>query len=105
MDGISVLIIIITAILMLAGLVGVVVPFMPGVPLAWLGLLIYAWATGFNRVSGLTVVIFFILMLGTVALDFIAPLLGATTYRASRWGILGAFLGFLSGFSPWASGA
>ena len=82
---------------MLAGLVGAFVPVLPGVPLAWAGLLIYAWVTGFERISILVVVIFFIVMVITVALDLLAPMLGAKKYRASKFGIIGAFLGFVVG--------
>lgn len=89
--------IILCALLMLAGLVGAFVPVLPGVPLAWAGLLIYAWVTGFERISILVVVIFFIVMVITVALDLLAPMLGAKKYRASKFGIIGAFLGFVVG--------
>jgi uncharacterized protein YqgC (DUF456 family) len=89
--------IIICSIFMIVGLLGAVVPLIPGVPIAWLGLFIYAIATGFERISIAVTVIFFVLMLLTVLLDFLAPMLGASKYRASRWGIIGAFLGFIVG--------
>lgn len=82
---------------MVAGLAGVFLPLLPGVPLAWLGLFIYAIGTGFDRISILTTVIFFILMLLTLLFDFVAPMLGASKYRASRYGIIGAFIGFTVG--------
>ena len=91
-------------ILMLVGLAGVILPFLPGVPLAWAGLFIYALVTGFDKISVPTVVIFFILMLLTLALDFLAPMLGAGKYRAGKWGIAGVFIGFIVGifvFGPW----
>jgi len=89
---------------MIVGLAGVVIPLLPGVPLAWLGLFIYAIVTGFERISILQTVLFFILMLFTLSLDFVAPMLGAKKYRASKWGIIGVFLGFIIGillFAPW----
>ncbi len=84
-------------ILMIIGLAGVVVPVLPGVPLAWVGLFIYALVTGFEKVSIAATIIFFILMLLTMAIDFIAPMLGAKKYRASNWGIAGVFIGFIIG--------
>ena len=93
----DILLIIICSVLMLVGLAGVVLPFLPGIPLAWLGLFIYAIGTGFDRISVMTVIMFFIVMLITLALDFAAPMLGARKYRASRWGVAGAFLGFTVG--------
>lgn len=51
--------IIICSILMIVGLLGVVLPVLPGIPLAWLGLFIYALVTGFERISIATVIVFF----------------------------------------------
>ena len=89
--------IVVCSIRLVFGLVGALVPAIPGVPIAWLGFFIYAIATGFERISVVTVVIFFILMLLTLVLDFVAPMLGAKKYRASKLGIAGAFLGFVAG--------
>jgi len=82
---------------MLIGLFGIVLPFIPGVPLVWLGLLVYAIGTGFETISTLAVIIFFILTALTLTFDFVAPLLGVKKYKASGWSILGAFLGFIAG--------
>jgi uncharacterized protein YqgC (DUF456 family) len=88
---------IICAILMLVGLLGVVLPVLPGIPLSWLGLFIYAIGTGFDRISVTVVVIFFVLMLLTLVLDFALPMLGAKKHKASRLGIFGTFIGFTAG--------
>ncbi len=88
---------ILCSVLMVVGLLGVVLPVLPGIPLAWLGLFIYALGTGFERISIATVVVFFILMILTLVLDFVAPMLGARKYRASKFGVFGAFLGFTVG--------
>ena len=88
---------IVCSILMVVGLIGVVLPGLPGVPLAWLGLFIYALGTGFDRISIITTVVFFIVMLFTLSLDFLAPILGAKKYKASKYGLIGAFLGFVAG--------
>jgi len=93
----EVLLIAACSLLMLVGLAGVILPFLPGVPLAWLGLFIYAIGTGFEGVSVLAVVVFFVVAGLTVALDFIAPMIGARGSRASIWGMLGALAGFVLG--------
>jgi len=93
----TVIAIIACVILMLAGIAGAFIPVMPGVPLAWLGFLIYAWVTGFERISLLVVIIFLVVTLLTLALDFVAPMIGASKYRASKFGIIGAFVGFVAG--------
>ena len=89
--------IIICSILMIAGLLGVVLPVLLGIPLSWLGLLIYALGTGFERISITTVIVFFLLTVLTLVLDFVTPMLGAKKYRASKFGIVGSFLGFAIG--------
>ena len=92
-----ILLAILCSVLMVVGLVGVVLPVLPGIPLAWLGLFIYAIGTGFDRISTTTTVVFFILTIFTLVLDFAAPMLGARKYKASKYGILGTFLGFTVG--------
>jgi uncharacterized protein YqgC (DUF456 family) len=87
----------ICSILMLAGLLGVILPVLPGVPLAWLGLFLYALGTGFKNVSVVTVIVFFTLMVLTLVIDFLAPAMGARKFWASKLGIIGAFLGSIVG--------
>ena len=96
--------IIVCSIFILAALIGSILPFLPGVPLAWIGLLIYAAVTGFEKISVLTTVIFFIVMLITLAIGYFAPMLGAKKYKTSSLGIFGSFLGLTFGvllFGPW----
>ena len=88
---------IICSVLILIGLIGALLPAIPGVPIAWLGLFIYAIGTGFERISILTVAIFFGITVITLTLDFVAPMLGAKKYRASKLGVAGAFVGFVAG--------
>ena len=88
---------VICSILILVGLIGVFAPILPGIPLAWLGFFIYAIGTGFEKISILTTVIFAILTALIMLLDFLAPMLGAKKYKASKYGILGAFLGLMVG--------
>jgi uncharacterized protein YqgC (DUF456 family) len=94
---ITTVLIILCSVLMVVGLLGVVLPTLPGIPLAWLGLFIYAFGTGFDRISIATVIVFFVLMVFALVLDFMAPMLGAKKYRASKLGIFGAFVGLVAG--------
>jgi uncharacterized protein YqgC (DUF456 family) len=82
---------------MIAGLIGVVVPILPGIQLAWLGLLIYAWGTGFEKISLITVIVFLILTLLSLLLDYVVQVIGAKKFQASRFGLIGVFLGSLLG--------
>jgi uncharacterized protein YqgC (DUF456 family) len=88
---------IICAVLILIGLAGVIMPYLPGVPVAWLGLFIYAIGTDWERLSVTTVVVFGAITVLALLVDFIAPLLGAKKYKASKWGIIGASIGLFLG--------
>ncbi len=80
------------------GLLGVVLPAIPGLPILWLGVLVYGWATGFQEVTVGVVVLTGIIALVGIALDFLAGVLGAKTFGASWYGVLGALLGGIFGF-------
>jgi hypothetical protein len=90
--------IILSFIFVLTGIIGILIPFLPGVSLAWIGLLIFALTTSFAIISMKQILIFLALVLIVTALDFIIPLVGAKKYRASKEGISGALLGSFIGF-------
>lgn len=93
----EILIIIFCFVLILIGLAGIILPMLPGLVFIWLGIFIYAFKTGFQAISLTTVLIFLGITLLFLAVDFIAPLFGAKKYKASRFGITGAFLGAILG--------
>jgi uncharacterized protein YqgC (DUF456 family) len=95
---------IICAVLMLIGLLGVILPFLPGIPVAWLGLFIYAIGTGWERISITVIIVFAVLTALSLLFDLIAPILGAKKYKASKWGIIGTSIGLIVGvliFNVW----
>lgn len=59
--------------------------------------MLFGYATGFAVISLRLLIIFFLLALGTLLLDALAPLLGAKKYQASSYGVLGSFLGVIFG--------
>jgi uncharacterized protein YqgC (DUF456 family) len=93
----STIIIMATIALMLIGLIGSVLPFIPGSPLILLGAFIYAWYTDFLVVTWGTLVILLLLTVLSQILDYLASILGAKKFGASRWGMSGAFLGGIIG--------
>ncbi len=84
-------------ILVLIGLLGSLLPFVPGVILAWLGFFIYSVGTGFAQLSILNNVIFLVLTILAMALDYFLPLWGAKKSKASKYGIVGAIIGLFGG--------
>ncbi len=89
--------ILLTAGLMLVGLAGTILPFVPGTPLIFAGALLYAWHTDFIRIGWLTLVALLVLTVLSYVVDFLASLIGAKRYGARSAGIWGAFLGGILG--------
>ncbi len=84
-----------------AGLVGLVMPAIPGPPLLFAGLWVAAWIEGFVHVGFWTLVTLGVLAAGAQLADFVAGALGAKKFGASRkavWmSVLGAFVGIFFG--------
>jgi len=87
----------IAALLMLAGLVGTVLPALPGVPLMFAGMGLAAWAGGFEQVGPVMLVVLGLLTAVSIAIDIIAAALGAKRVGASRLALVGAVLGTFGG--------
>ena len=85
------------ALLVVAGIVGTVLPALPGAVLVFAGLLLAAWADGFVHVGTLTLVGLGVLAALSYAVDFAATALGAKKLGASRRALVGAALGALVG--------
>lgn len=88
---------VVSVLLMATGLLGTVLPALPGVALVFLGIWLGAWIGDFQQVSGLTVGILAALALLAWALDYVAALLGARGAGASRQALVGAALGTVVG--------
>ena len=85
------------ALLVLAGLAGVVLPVLPGGPLIFAGVLVLAWADGFTRIGWVPLTLCAVLAVLMSVADYTAAALGAKRVGASRWGVAGAFVGLLAG--------
>jgi uncharacterized protein len=85
------------AVMVLAGLAGSVLPALPGVPLVFGGLLVAAWADDFQRVGWVTLTLLGLLTLLSFVIDFAATAMGAKRVGATKLAIVGAALGALGG--------
>lgn len=79
------------------GLLGTVLPVLPGTVLVWSGILLGAWIDDFARVSVTTVVVISVLAVLAWGLDYAAGLLGAQKAGASKLALMGAALGTVVG--------
>ena len=84
-------------VLILVGLIGTLLPVMPGALLVFLGMFAGAWADDFSRVGWAVLGVLAILTVLFYVLDFLAGAYGARRLGASRWGVVGAILGALVG--------
>lgn len=84
-------------VVMLFGLVGAVLPIIPGVPIIFAAMVIYAVLTGFATISGQTIVIFAVLTAASILLDWLAGSLGVRKMGGSTAGMIGAVLGTIVG--------
>jgi uncharacterized protein YqgC (DUF456 family) len=88
--------------LMLAGLIGAVVPMIPGTPLIFAGALIHAIATDFTPVGAGRLAILAVLGVAGWAIEHLAGALGARRAGGGRAAVVGALLGAVVGlpFAP-----
>ena len=88
---------VVVAILMLAGLVGAILPFLPGAPLIFAGALLYALATDFTPIGAGRLAILAALGVLAWALEHVAGMVEARRAGGSRAAVVGAPLGLLVG--------
>jgi hypothetical protein len=81
---------------MLVGIIGAVVPAIPGISLIAIAAFVWMMATGFN--SGVVAFAIAIVVLGLgILVDFLAGYWGAKQAGASQWGQIGAVVGMVVG--------
>lgn len=92
---------ILCAILILVGVLGSVLPVIPGPPIAWVGLLIIQF-TSYAFESWRTVIIMGIAMVLIVIADFFIPIWGTKRFGGTKAGVRGSTVGMFVGlfFGP-----
>ena len=98
----DIVLIIISFLLVLGGLLGCVLPVLPGPPLAYVGLLL-AHATDKVEFSVVQLVSWLVLVIVLQVLDYVTPLLGSKYTGGSEYGNRGCIAGTILGlfFMPW----
>jgi uncharacterized protein YqgC (DUF456 family) len=88
---------VLAVLLVTGGLAGTIIPALPGVPLGFAGLLLAAWAGGFEAVGWTTIGILGALAVIAWLIDFLAAALGAKRLGASPRAFWGATIGAIAG--------
>lgn len=85
--------------LIVVGLIGTVLPLLPGSTLILAGAVVHklAFPDGPHTLSWWVIVGMFILMLFSYAIDFVSGAVGAKYFGATRWGAVGGFIGAIVG--------
>lgn len=79
------------------GLAGIVLPALPGHMLILGGLIVAAWADGFQHVSGWTLGVIAVIALASYGIDFVSAAVSTRKLGASRRAMAGAAIGTLGG--------
>lgn len=87
----------IAGVLIVIGLLGTVLPVLPGLPLMFAGMLLAAWAGGFEHIGAGTLTALGLLVLLSIAVDLASSILGAQRSGASKKGLWGAGIGGFAG--------
>ncbi len=88
-----------TIVLFAVGLIGTVLPIIPGTTIILAAAVIHRMMLGAEKSIGWrSIAVLVLLTLATYALDFLAAYFGAKYFGATKWGMCGAIFGALAGF-------
>jgi uncharacterized protein YqgC (DUF456 family) len=91
------ILVIIGVIIMILGIIGCLVPVLPGPPLNFIGLLLLHF-TRFGHFTTLTLMIFAGIAVVVTVLDYLVPIWGTRKFGGSKYGTRGAAIGLIIGF-------
>jgi len=86
------------------GLIGCILPIIPGPPLSFFALIILSYAKNWEPFSPIFLIIMAGLTIVVTILDYVVPAIEAKRYGASKLGVWGSIIGMLFGlfiFPPW----
>lgn len=96
----SILLISLGFICCIIGIIGSLLPVLPGLPISWLGILLLYFVPEIEISSSLLWITFAITVIIFI-LDYLIPLLGINKYGGSKYGMYGAGIGLVVGlFTP-----
>lgn len=87
----------ITILLLIVGLVGTIIPALPGIGLTYAAILFYSFASDFRGISPSTVVIFGVITTIAFLASYLGSLFGTRAGGGKTWSVAGSFLGAIVG--------
>ncbi|MDZ7795434.1 MAG: DUF456 domain-containing protein [Spirochaetia bacterium] len=94
---VDILVAVLGSAIVMAGLIGCIVPVIPGPPVAYLALLLVSWAGGWNVYALWVLIVMAAAAVGAAVLDSILPIVTSRRSGAGKAGIWGSVLGMLVG--------
>jgi len=93
--------IILSGLFLLLGFIGCIMPFLPGAPLSYLGILLLHFTSNV-QFSTEFLILWAILVILVQALDYVIPIWGTKKFGGSKSGVWGSMLGLIVGlfFGP-----
>ncbi len=97
----DIVLIIIGAFLMLIGLIGCILPVIPGPPISYVGILLLHFTEKYSF-SDKFLVIWFLLTVAVTVLDYVVPVYGTKKFGGTKKGVWGSTIGLVLGlfFAP-----
>jgi hypothetical protein len=89
---------------MLLGVLGSILPILPGAPIIFAAMLAYGYYEHFQVINAPFLLTMLLLTIFTFLLDYLAGILGAKKFGATRAGVAGGVIGGIIGFllfPPW----
>lgn len=98
----DVILIILSVLCLITGLLGCVLPFLPGPPVAYAGLVILHF-TDKVQYTPTQLIVWLLVVIVVQIMDYFTPMLGSKYSGGSKWGNWGCVIGTLVGllFLPW----
>ena len=103
-NHLDVFLIIVGLILAIAGMVGCILPILPGPILSFCALILLSWIKNWQIFSQSFLMVMGAVTVLLILLDYVAPALGAKKYGASKFGLWGSVIGMIIGIffiPPW----
>lgn len=87
---------------LLTGIAGCIIPVIPGTPIAYVGMLCFQF-TDCIQFSTSALIIWGIIVVLSIVLDYIVPSIGSKIFGGTKWGYWGCIIGTLLGMFifPW----
>ena len=95
---VEIIVTIVGLLLVILGLLGSVLPILPGPPAGFVGLLLVAVARRFSEpLTPVLIMTLALATLGVILLDYLLPVMMSKKYGATKWGVWGSVIGMVVG--------